>query len=210
MGGGGPAKSDGGAPIRRLLQEHGATLLRLAARSIEHGLRHARPVPVAVADFAEDLRAEAATFVTLKTDGRLRGCIGTIDAHRPLVEDVAENGYAAAFRDNRFPRLQPDERVRLQISVSLLSEPAPLAFGSEAELLALLRPGEDGLIIRSDGRRAVFLPQVWEQLPLPTSFLAHLKQKAGLEADHWSRDFRAWRFVTASIATGTSAARTLI
>jgi AmmeMemoRadiSam system protein A len=188
-------------PIGQLLRQHGPTLLQLAMASIEHGLEHARPVPVSVGEFAEPLRGEAASFVTLKTDGRLRGCIGTIDAHRSLVEDVAENGYAAAFRDTRFPRLQADECAMLQISVSVLSAPQPLAFGSETELLALLRPGSDGLIIRSDGRRAVFLPQVWEQLPLPRTFLVHLKEKAGLPADHWSRDFRAWRFSTASVAT---------
>lgn len=195
------AAEDGRVAISHLLREHGLTLLQLAAASIRHGLQHARPLPVTVGEYSESLRGDGASFVTLKCAGRLRGCIGSVDAHRPLAEDVAANGYAAAFHDSRFPRLQVTEWSQLQVSVSVLSEPEPMTFASEAELLAQLQPGEDGLIIRSQGRRAVFLPQVWEQLPQPALFVTHLKEKAGLPANHWSPDFRAWRFVTGSVSS---------
>jgi len=192
-----------------LIARHGTTLLRLAAASILHGIHHNRSLPVNPSDYPAALREQAATFVTLKGAGQLRGCIGTIDAWRTLAEDVSANGFAAAFRDGRFPPLQESELPALELSVSVLAPQEELHFTDEADLLAQLRPGADGVIIRSDGQRAVFLPQVWQTLPEPAAFMAHLKTKAGLDHDHWSADFQAWRFAVDSISSATLAAGAL-
>jgi len=130
------------------------------------------------------LMQPGASFVTLTQDGGLRGCIGSLEAVRPLGEDVAQNALHAAFRDPRFPALRAQEWASCAVEVSLLSRPAAIDFASEAQLLAQLRPGEDGLIIEHAGRRGTFLPQVWETLPEPRVFLRELKVKAGLRADH--------------------------
>jgi len=187
-------------PTRALLARHGETLLHLAAASVEHGLAHGRPLPVHAADHAPDLREPGASFVTLKRRGKLRGCIGTSTAYRPLVLDVAEHAFAAAFRDPRFPALTAGEIDGLSLSVSVLSPPSPLRFADERDLLARLRPNVDGLIIEDGGRKALFLPAVWETLPDPETFLGHLKIKAGLKAEHWSGGFKAWRFVAEEIS----------
>ncbi len=129
------------------------------------------------------LRQPGATFVTLKLDGELRGCIGSLEAHRPLAEDVAANAEAAAFRDPRFPALSAAEWPRCEVEVSLLSAPKPIAFADEAELLEKIQPGEDGLILEHAGRRGTFLPQVWESIPDKRAFLGELVKKAGLPAD---------------------------
>jgi AmmeMemoRadiSam system protein A len=130
---------------------------------------------------APELHERAATFVTLRKQGELRGCIGSVRAQRPLGEDVRHNAVAAATRDKRFAPVSREELPALTIEVSLLSEPEFVDFASETELCARLQPGIDGLIIFSGCRSATFLPQVWEQLPEPEGFLAALKQKAGLD-----------------------------
>ena len=178
------------------LQKHGAQLVRIGGASIREALATGKMAKVDVGTFAHELRAPRATFVTLKKQGRLRGCIGTVTAHRPLVTDVVENAYAAAFRDHRFPPLQSDETSVTTLSISLLGVPSAMSFESEADLKSQLRPGIDGLIIQDGKRRGVFLPQVWEGLPEANVFLAHLKHKAGMAADHWSDDFAAWRFTS--------------
>lgn len=129
------------------------------------------------------LRQAGATFVTLKKAGQLRGCIGSLEATRPLAEDVAQNALGAAFRDPRFPALAADEWPRCQVEISLLSTPKPLRFADEDDLVAQIRPGEDGLILEAQGRRGTFLPQVWESIPHTRAFLAELIRKAGLPAD---------------------------
>jgi AmmeMemoRadiSam system protein A len=153
------------------------------------------------ADYPQALRDNGACFVTLKRNGQLRGCVGSPRAYRPLVDDVADNGFAAAFRDTRFPKIKPEEKPELSLSVSVLSPPAPMTFAGETDLLKQIRPTVDGLIIEADGRRALFLPQVWESLPRPQDFVAHLKVKAGLARDHWSPGFRAWRFTSEAVAS---------
>lgn len=129
------------------------------------------------------LEEPAATFVTLTLHGKLRGCIGSLDAHRSLYDDVTHNARAAAFGDPRFPALATDELSSVRIEVSVLTAPQPLEFGDEEDALRRLRPGIDGVIFQYGRRRATFLPQVWEQLPEPREFMAHLKMKAGLPAD---------------------------
>ena len=160
------------------LPEAGQTLLAIARAAIE-----AKLYGSASAVDAPWLRQAGATFVTLMKDGQLRGCIGSLEASRPLGADVAENAIAAAFRDPRFPPMTPDEWPRVRIEVSLLSAPKPMRFADEADLLAQLRPGEDGVILEADGRRATFLPQVWESIPDKRAFLLELARKAGLPAD---------------------------
>ena len=183
---------------RELLDRNREEIFRVARASIRHGLVKGKPPAVDVESFAADLRPRRATFVTLKKDGRLRGCIGTVTAHRPFVEDVVHNAYGAAFRDHRFAPLQADEAAQTALSVSLLGQPEAMAFANERDFLGQLRPDIDGLIIQDGDRRAVFLPQVWSDLPEPRRFVAHLKRKAGLAEDHWSDGFCAWRFTSTS------------
>lgn len=172
------------------MDELGKVLLQLARQSIVEALGES-------AQAAPDLPAlheNAATFVTLTQAGELRGCIGSLEAHRPLLDDVCANARAAAFSDPRFLPLKHDELARTRIEVSLLSPTDPLFVADEADALARLRPHVDGVILSAGGRRATFLPQVWEQLPEPAIFLAHLKQKAGLAANYWSPELRLWRY----------------
>ena len=160
-------------------EAHGRTLLAIARHSIEAALGVAAPEPLPEDSWLKPARA---TFVTLTQDGRLRGCIGSLEAHRPLGEDVSHNARAAALSDPRFPPLTRAELARTRVEVSLLSTPKPLAFADHADLIRQLRPGEDGLILQCAGARGTFLPQVWESLPEPEQFVAELKRKAGLAA----------------------------
>ncbi|MFO1196122.1 MAG: AmmeMemoRadiSam system protein B [Burkholderiaceae bacterium] len=134
------------------------------------------------------LARHGATFVTLTQRGRLRGCIGTLQAHRPLGEDVRANALAAAFRDPRFEPLDVREYEQVRVEVSLLAPARPLPVRDEAHAREALVPHADGVILSWRGRRATFLPQVWESLPDPAEFLAQLKRKAGLPADFWAPD----------------------
>jgi AmmeMemoRadiSam system protein A len=168
----------------------GTTLLVLARNAI--AARFGLPGTAAV-DLPE-LHENGATFVTLTQHGNLRGCIGSLQAWRPLVDDVRDNACNAAFRDPRFAPLEAGELAQTRVEVSLLTAPVPMAFASEADALAQLRPEVDGVIFSAAGRRSTFLPQVWEQLPEPAVFMAHLKQKAGLPATYWGPDVRLERY----------------
>lgn len=141
------------------------------------------------------LSQPGATFVTLfSADGELRGCVGRLEASRALGDDVRANARAAAFNDTRFAPLRAHEWPGMRVEVSLLDAPEPLAVRSEAEALAALRPGIDGVVFEWHGARATFLPQVWEQLPEPARFLTALKRKAGLPADFWAADVKLSRY----------------
>lgn len=178
-----------------MLGENDKKALRaLALASIQHGLQHGRALPVDVNQVSPALKAIAATFVTLEIDGDLRGCIGTLEAHRALAVDVAQNAFAAAFRDSRFPPLLATEAAQLELHISVLSPPLPMTVHDEADLLRQLRPGIDGIVLSEGSRRGTFLPSVWEQLPQPRDFLAQLKRKAGLPANYWSRTLRIERY----------------
>ncbi len=174
------------------------TLLSIAATSIRHGLDTGRPLAVDPLAYPAALQQPGASFVTLELDGRLRGCIGSLEAVRPLVHDVAANAFAAAFSDPRFPPLSAAELPRLHVSLSLLGPAEAVQFDSEADLTAQLQPGVDGLILEAEGRRGTFLPSVWESLPDPAQFLRQLKLKAGLPADYWSNAIRVSRYRTES------------
>jgi AmmeMemoRadiSam system protein A len=175
-------------------------LLEVARGSIDHGLREGRPLAVDPAAYPPRLRAPAAAFVTLHEHGELRGCIGHLEAIGPLVRDVAENAFAAAFRDPRFPPLEAHERDHLEIEISVLTAPEALDCASEGELLHQIVPGRDGLILAEGHARGTFLPTVWESLPDPRDFVRHLKTKAGLQPDHWSDAIRVWRYFTQSFS----------
>ena len=169
----------------------GVVLLSLARASIERALG----LTSAYSMQAAWLENHAAVFVTLTTiEGALRGCIGSLEAHRTLVEDISENAAAAALRDPRFASVREEELDALRIEVSLLTAPALMTFGSEEDALAQLRPQRDGLIFSAAGHRATFLPQVWEQIPGPREFLSQLKLKAGLGRNYWSTDVKLWRY----------------
>ncbi len=145
--------------------------------------------------YPESLQAPRSSFVTLRRDGQLRGCVGSYEAPFPLVEDVARNAFSAAFRDPRFRPLQSWELEDLEVEISLLSPPEPIEVATEAELLKALRPGVDGLILEELPHRGLFLPQVWDTLPRPEEFLENLRLKAGLPRGYWSPRMRFRRFV---------------
>jgi AmmeMemoRadiSam system protein B/AmmeMemoRadiSam system protein A len=140
------------------------------------------------------LAQPGATFVTLTQNGALRGCIGSLQAHRVLEQDVRANALAAACRDPRFTPLTAEELPRTRVEVSLLTAPVPMDFRDEADALRQLRPNVDGVIFSAGNHRSTFLPQVWEQLPDARQFMAHLKQKAGLPADYWSPEVQLQRY----------------
>ncbi len=179
-----------------------AALLDVADGSVRHGLMKGEPLPVSEKLFSARLREPGASFVTLMCDGKLRGCIGSLVAETPLVKDVAANAFASAFSDPRFPPVPSAEVDRLRIEISVLGESRPLPVASEEELLAALRPGHDGLILRCGQSQATFLPQVWSQLPKPRDFLRRLKKKAGLPVDYWAGDLQFWRYATESFSQG--------
>ncbi len=183
------------------MARHGDTLLRVALRSIRHGLEHGRALEVALDDYPPELCALRATFVTLTIEAKLRGCIGKARACRPLVADVAENAYAAAFNDERFAPLAKTEADRIEVKVSVLGDPEPLRFTGESDLRRQLRPGADGVILEHGSRHGLFLPDVWEAMPKPRDFLTQLKVKAKLSPGFWSNDITAKRFTTAATAS---------
>lgn len=179
----------------RALEDHaqGAVLLALARAAIASEFGQRYPAD----EQAAWLRERGACFVTLTQRGELRGCIGTLEAHRPLLQDVRANAVAAAFRDPRFAPLGARELEQTEVEVSLLSPTQALAFASEGDALAQLRPGMDGVVFEYGARRSTFLPQVWEQLPEVDDFMAYLKRKAGLPADFWHTDVRLQRYTVA-------------
>lgn len=172
--------------------EDGALLLAIARDALARALGAPRPLPDDGA--APWLDAPGASFVTLTQRGRLRGCIGTLEAHRPLRLDVASNAVAAGLRDTRFAPLAARELSGTAIEVSLLSTPEALAFASETEALAQLEPGRHGVLLEFGARRSTFLPQVWQQLPDAADFMAQLKRKAGLAPDFWARGLQLSRY----------------
>ncbi len=183
---------------KQLAPEQRQIILTTARQSIENGLSNGKPLAVTMADYPAPLRAIRSSFVTLEISGRLRGCIGALEASMPLIEDVAKHAHAAAFQDPRFPKLKVDEFSRLDIHVSILTPNTSLDFSDEQDLIKKLRPKEDGLIISQGFKRATFLPSVWESLPDPTTFLAHLKLKAGISGPATDAPLKAWRYTTES------------
>ena len=171
-------------------QDAGVVLLSLARAAIAREIGRARPAP----DDLAWLRELGACFITLTQENKLRGCIGTLQAHRPLGEDVKANAVAAAFRDPRFKPLTVSEFDAIDVEISLLSVLAPVTFNDEADALSQLRAGIDGVVFQYGHHKSTFLPQVWKDLADPAEFMAHLKYKAGLPPDFWDREVKLSRY----------------
>ena len=193
--------------IQKLLLQiaHDAIEQRISTAKGREGMRReslpaeGRPKGWVGVDVPDELKEERATFVTLTIDGNLRGCIGMLEACRPLAEDVAENAVSAAFHDPRFPPLCADEFENLEIHISVLSSPEEMIFSSEEDLLRQIRPGIDGLILQEGFQKGTFLPSVWEELPETEMFFEHLKLKAGLPAGYGSDTLRVFRYTAETI-----------
>lgn len=166
--------------------EQGKVLLPIARSSISASLGREQSVD----ENASWLQEKGACFVTLTQNEELRGCIGTLEAHRSLLLDVKANAKAAAFHDPRFVPLTASELNKTQVEVSLLSAMQPLQFSGERDALANLQPGVHGVVFEYGRYRSTFLPQVWEQLPSVVEFMAHLKHKAGLSPNFWAEEVR--------------------
>ncbi len=172
-------------------------LLRHARASIEAGLRTGR-MAAQPALASATLSERRATFVTLKRGDELRGCCGSIEPRFTLADDVWRNAWASAFADPRFSALEASEYPEVHLHISVLTPPQRLPLVDEADLLAALRPGVDGLVLEMGASRATFLPVVWRTLPDPVDFVRHLKTKAGWPATFWSPEIRVWRYATES------------
>jgi AmmeMemoRadiSam system protein A len=171
-----------------LSREEKEALLRLARGALRCAASGEEVVPADLSALPPRLRGEGASFVTLLgPDDALRGCIGTVEAHRPLAHDVQRNTVGSALRDPRFPPVGPAEVDGLQIELSILTAPQLLDFDGAADLLAKIRPGVDGIIIDKGWHRATLLPSVWEKISDPVQFLDILCLKAGLPEDEWRR-----------------------
>lgn len=170
-----------------LSKQQGSTLLRLARQTIEKQLRKTPNTPVSDEELAQPAFAEKqGVFVTLHKRGQLRGCIGSLAAVEPIVDGIRRNALNAAFHDYRFPPLTEEELAQLHVEISVLTEAVPLHFENPEDLLTLLTPDQDGVILEGPGQaRATFLPQVWQQLPHVEQFLGHLCRKAGLAETSW-------------------------
>ncbi|HKJ83895.1 MAG TPA: AmmeMemoRadiSam system protein A [Mariprofundaceae bacterium] len=168
--------------------ERGTLLLRIARASIAESLGLDAP-EIDIPEADGWLYEPGACFVTLKKSRQLRGCIGSLEAQRALLEDVKNNARAAALRDPRFPPIIPEEFDRIRIEISLLTTPTPLPpAAEESAAISMLHPGRDGVVLEYGSYRSTFLPQVWQQIPDPHTFLAHLKAKAGLAPGFWHQD----------------------
>lgn len=170
-----------------LSEDERRCLLATARLTLEAAVR-GEPLPeVQMALVPPRLLEPGASFVTLTVSGSLRGCIGSLEARQPLVDDVREHAVAAALEDFRFPPVQPAELPNIEIEISRLTAPRPLAYADSTDLLAKLRPKIDGVVIRDGMRRATFLPQVWAKIPDPADFLDNLCYKMGAPFDYWRR-----------------------
>lgn len=176
----------------------GPILLALAHAAIASALGQAQHAD----ESAPWLQEPGACFVTLTQSGSLRGCIGSLQAQRPLLIDLQANAVSAALHDPRFAPLTLQELPGIKIEVSLLSPLEPLLFTTEADALAQLRPNVDGVVFSYRGYRSTFLPQVWEQLPSASEFMAHLKHKAGLTPDFWAPGVQLQRYTVAKFKEG--------
>ncbi|MEC8932271.1 MAG: AmmeMemoRadiSam system protein A, partial [Candidatus Latescibacterota bacterium] len=174
-------------------------LLMVAEQAIDHLLAEGVALQIDLSDYPASLHRQAATFVTLRREDRsLRGCMGSSIPMKPLVEDVADNTFAAATRDPRFPRLTHTERPGLQLSISVLSPVERMQVAGTADLIQQLRPGIDGLMLVDGSRRGTLLPAVWQAITDPQQFVTEVKAKAGWDADHWSETIAAFRYTAQS------------
>lgn len=173
------------------------TLINLAKESINYALLHnLDKIKINVKQYSTELQKIKACFVTLEKHNQLRGCIGTLTARSPLVQEVVDSAYAAAFLDHRFTKVTLPEAHDLIVHISILTNPEPMHFTSEEDLLSQIKPNIDGLILKVGNLTGTFLPSVWEQISTPQAFLQHLKNKAGLAANYWSDKVEVFRYYT--------------
>ncbi|GAA0785675.1 AmmeMemoRadiSam system protein A [Marinobacterium sediminicola] len=172
--------------------EQQAAILSLARKGVCEAVEHGSVALPDINQFADFLRTSRACFVTLDSQGELRGCIGSLQATRPLAHDLLHNACGAALHDYRFPPLKTDEPI--QVAVSILSPLVEMRFETEKDLLKQLVRDRDGVLLQAGRNRATFLPVVWEGLPVPELFLRALKRKAGLSPDYWSDQVKVWRY----------------
>jgi AmmeMemoRadiSam system protein A len=170
--------------------QRGEILLPIARAAIARGLNLSHTAEESAPWLAE----QGACFVTLTQFGELRGCIGSLQAHSSLLDDVKRNAVSAAFRDPRFKPLSAAELDITTVEVSLLSRPQEMQVRDEADALAQMRPGVDGIVFAYGRYRSTFLPQVWESLAQPRNFLAILRRKAGLPDDFWAEGVKLSRY----------------
>tara|TARA_Y200000002_G_scaffold380935_1_gene393630 strand:- start:7301 stop:7867 length:567 start_codon:yes stop_codon:yes gene_type:complete len=161
-------------------------LLQMARSAIEYGLLHQQVMPINTSQLSEHYQEIGACFITINKNNALRGCIGSIEAHRPLAEDIIYNAYQAAFCDPRFPALQKKELTQIKINISILTEPLLREYHDEQTLIQSIKVGVEGLIIQDGANRATFLPSVWGAISDPREFVKQLKLKAGLAENYWS------------------------
>jgi len=171
----------------KLSQDEQSILLHIAREALEHAVNGKSLPEFDLSLLPLSLQELGASFVTLTSKGRLRGCIGTLESYQPLVKDVQEHAVAAALQDPRFPIVQPAELSKIRIEVSALSPKAPLQYEDTQDLVNKLRPNVDGVVLQDGFRKATFLPQVWKQLPTPHGFLSHLCVKMGAPANLWQK-----------------------
>jgi AmmeMemoRadiSam system protein A len=188
------------SPCIELNEQQQKRLLDIARHSIEQGMATGARMQVNLQDYESELREAAAVFVTLTRDGGLRGCIGSLQARVALAQAVVDSAFNSALQDPRFEPLAAPELDVIRIEISILSAPQEMPVESRDELLRSLRPGIDGLIIEDRGKRATFLPKVWDSLTTPAAFVEQLMLKAGLGAGHWSRHTRVQRYSTLTFA----------
>ncbi len=174
-------------------------LLNIAHQSIEHGLQNGECLKVNEVEYPAVLQQPHGAFTTLKCNGALRGCKGSLEEALPLISTVAYSAYSSAFNDIRFPPLQPVEFAQLKISLSVLSPKVELSFSSEEELIEQIQPDMDGLVLEYNGQRGTLLPSVWKMIPDTREFLFTVKQKAGFDRDFWAEDLQAYRYTTHTI-----------
>jgi len=173
-------------------------LLQIARYAIEFPIKNGSRYKPDIDSLSENLKKNAATFVTLLDKGELRGCIGTLLARQSLAVDVANNAYNAAFEDSRFSRVTSAELANLQIQISILSVPVKIECKTEDELLKKME--KSGLILKEGRKQATFLPDVWEKLPQQKDFLNQLKLKAGLSENYWSKQLEFYMYTVEKIS----------
>lgn len=184
-----------------LNKEDQLVLYNVAKEAIKAKLLQKAIPSIALNNYAKSLTDIKCCFVTLTLHNELRGCIGALEPYQALVLDVCDHAIAAAFNDPRFPPLKAEEYNDIALEISVLDTPTPISFANEQDLLDQIQEGEDGLILEDGGHRGTFLPAVWESLPNKQDFWKHLKQKAGLPADHWSSTITVRRYRTQKIET---------
>ncbi len=174
--------------------KHQAMLLSCARQAIRYRLLHSEGYSVDHGGLPEALLQPRASFVTLRIEQQLRGCIGNLEACEALIDSIIHNADSAAFQDPRFTPVSQQQAAQLHIHISLLNQATAMNFDDEECLLSQLRPGIDGLVLRIQQHHATFLPAVWQQLPHPRQFLSHLKRKAGLAEDFWHPELQVERY----------------